>query len=444
MADVTQLNDQHSSDWILKVAELNSSRAIKPVDIINVISDFEVYEHIDKPYVTGKVVVTDGQRLYERFDFQGGETFSIQIQRDRNESIEPIKKTFIVDEVLNVGRGNETSQAIVLHLTEDIGFKDVLQNVNKSYKGQPQEIIERISKQFLNKEVINNSEDNVENSMSVIVPNLSPIEAMSWIKNRATTKDGYPFFLFSSFALDKLLFFDLGSILSSNPINPKTPFMYSQGVELAEGSQRLFQIYDYKIKNVENMSSIINAGYVGASHGFYDITRAKNTNIIFDIHKDFYERSGDLNRRQNLPLISSNLKYDDKIVSDYESRRIHNIFASKSFDESKTLTEADKSGDHKRKVIANAVKHLLTKTPIEITVNGREFLNSKSNYTIGNNIKVVFKATQDDNPASKIDKKLSGDYLIHSARHVFAKEKCYSVLLITKIANYISDDFPVG
>ena len=444
MADVTQLNDQHSSDWTLKVAELNSTRALYPLDIINVISDFEVYEHIDKPYLTGKLVVLDTQRIYERFDFQGGETFTVQIQRGQNEAIEPIKKTFIIDEVLHVSKANETSQALVLHLIEDIGFIDTLENINKVYKGQPLDIITKIAKEYLKKEVASNAEDEVQNSMNVIVPNLSPIEAMTWIKNRAVNKDGYPFFLFSSFALDKLLFFDLGSILSQNPINPDTPYTYSQGIELSSSSQRLFPIFDYKIKNVEDMASIINAGYIGANHSFYDITSAKITDIQFDIHKDFYNKADELNKRQSLPLVSSNLKYNEKSISDYQSRNITNIFASKTFEDNKALTESNKVGDHKKKIVANAMKHLLTKSPIEIIVNGREFLNGSSNFSVGNNIKVIFKATQDDNPASKIDRKMSGDYLIHSARHVFAKEKCYSILLITKIANYVSDDYPVG
>jgi hypothetical protein len=444
MAEVNQLNDQHSSDWTLKVAELNSSRASFSLDIINIITDFEVYEHIDKPYITGKLVVADTQRVYERFDFQGGETFTVQIQRDQTESIEPIKKTFIIDEVLHVAKANETSQSIVFHLVEDIGFIDTLHNVNKLYKGQPQKIIKTIAKDFLKKDCSSNAEDNVQNDMNVIVPNLSPLEAMLWIKNRATTKDGYPFFLFSSFALDKFMFYDLGTMLSQKPINPETPYTYSQGIELGGGPQRLFQIFDYKVKNVENVSSLINSGYVGANHNFYDITTAKNAEVNFDVHKDLYNRIGEINKRQSLPLISPNFEYDEKSISDYRSRNITNIFAGKNFDDNKSLTESDKIGDHRRKVVGNAMKQLLTKSPIEIVVNGREFLNGSTNFSIGNNIKVVFKATQDDNPSTKIDRKMSGDYLIHSARHVFSKEKCYSILLITKIANYSSDDYPVG
>lgn len=444
MADVTQLNDQHSSDWTFTVAELNSTRAIVPVDIINIISDFEVYEHIDKPYLTGKVIITDTQRVYERFDFQGGETFTVQIQRSKDETIKPIKKTFIVDEVLSIGRANETAQAIVLHLTEDIAFKDVLNNVNKFYKGQPQEIIETIAKDFLKKDVVNNAEENVESTMNVIVPNLSPIAAMSWIKNRATTKDGYPFFLFSSFALNHLMFYDLGTILSQTPINSENPFIYGQGVGTSSGPSRLFTIHDYKIKNVEDMSFIINKGYVGGKHSFYDVTQGKKADIHFDIHNDLYKNGSKLNKRQTNPLISAGLKYDDKSLTEYQSRSIHNVYASKTFDQNNALTENSRIGDHKRRVVANAMKLLLTKSPMEITVNGREFIDGSANYAVGNNITVVFKAAQDDNPGTNIDKKLSGDYLIHSARHVFSKEKCYSILLISKIANYTSDDFPVG
>lgn len=444
MALSPQLNDQHSSDWTLTLAELNSSRAIAPLDLINVISDFEVYEHIDKPYVTGKIVISDAQRIYERFDFQGGETLTIRIQRTQIDTIEPIKKTFIVDEVLNVARGNESSQALVLHLVEERGFLDVLQNVNKAYSGSPLKIIQSIAKDYFDSEVSSNSEEQAENNLDVIVPNLSPLEAMLWIKNRSTNQDGYPFFLFTTFAMNNYLFYDLGAMLSQKVMNPNTPFIYSQGIELGTGPSRLFQVFSYKIKNVENLSSIVNAGYVGAKHNFYDVTTAQHSNISFDIHKDLYEKTEKLNQRQTAPLISPNLEYKDKVISDFESRSIHNIFATKTITNGKTYSESKDRGAHKRRVIGNAMKHLLTKSPIEIIVNGREFLDGSTNYTIGNNIRVIFKATQDDNPSSKIDRKLSGDYLIHSARHVFQKEKCYSILLISKIANYVDDTLPVG
>lgn len=441
--NVSQLNAEHSSDWKFIRAELNSSRAFQPLDIRNVITDFEVYEHIDKPYITGKLVVNDAQRVYERFDFQGGETFTVEISRSHNQKIPSITKTFIVDEVIDAGRVNETVQTLMLHLIEDVGFSDVLANVNRSYTGQPQTIMQKISTEYLDKEIIDNAADNVENSMRVIIPNLSPIEAMAWLKNRSTTVEGYPFFLYSTFAVNKYYLMDLGSLLSQPVINKDAAFTYSQGVEVSETGSRLFKIHDYKLANVENISSLIHAGYIGANHSFHNITTGSSETIKFDVHFDIYNKI-DFNKRQKRPLISTELKHKDKILSDFESRNISNVFATRSFNDVKSYGEENTRDEQKRSVVANAMKHLLTKAPMEITVEGREFLNGSSNYSIGNNIKVIFKGTADDGPSVKIDRKMSGDYIIHSARHVFSVEKCFSILLISKIANYNDDSYPVG
>ena len=64
--------------------------------------------------------------------------------------------------------------------------------------------------------------------------------------------------------------------------------------------------------------------------------------------------------------------------------------------------------------------------------------------SIGNIIKVVFKATDHGHSGQKIDRKMSGDYLVIGARHIYAQEKCRTKLLISKIANYNSDIYTQG
>lgn len=431
------MNDQHSSDWSFTKAEINSSRAIQPLDVRSVITDFEVFEHLDKPYLTGKMVMLDGQRVYERFDFQGGEELSITIQRTlTGGDLKPIEKVFIIDQVLDVARTNEQNSVLHFHLIEKCGFSDTLQNVNKSYTGQPQQIIEDVSKEFLKKDVINNTEENVQNSIKVLVPNLSPIETMAWIKNRATTSEGYPFFLFSTFALDQLFLYDLGSMLSAQPINISYPYTFSPSTSATESGVRLTKIHKFKLSNVENLSAIINAGYVGASHSFYDVTTMTKQKIKFDVHLDLLNNVKEkIDKEQSAVGISPLLKYEDTILSDYESRNFTNIYASKNFEDKKSLTEEKQEGSHRRKIISNAMKTLLTKSPLEITIDAREFLNGQANYCIGNKITCKFIPTRDPDGQSLIDKKLSGDYLIVAARHVFNAEGCFSNLIVSKIAN---------
>ena len=440
---LVSLNDQNSSDWEIAEAVLNSSRAFQPFNIKNVITDIEIYEHIANPYITGSFVMTDTERVVERFDIQGAETFTLRLQTAQYAD-KPIEKTFFIDTIQNLIRGNETSQVTRLHFTEDIGYKSALYNVNKSYFGEPEKIVATIASDYFKKEVISSAEKNVANAMKVIIPNLDPLEAMEWVKNRSTTAEGYPFYLFSNFATNRLFFVDLGSMLSQPAINEKFPYMYSQSNASVDNANRMQKIYEYGYSSQERTFDIMKAGFVGAQHSWYDITTATYVRKQFSVHKDLYDKAENLNPRQNRPVISYDHIIDEKPISEYNSRQLFNTYASKNFVEGKSYGEEPDEGQHTRKVVSLAMKELLAKNPIEIVIDGREFLTGGESKSIGNIIKVIFKATDHGHSGQKIDRRLSGDYLIVAARHTFTKEKCRSKLLISKISNYNSDIYTQG
>ena len=440
----TLLNDQNSSDYTLVRAELNSSRAIRPIDVVNVVTDFEIYEHITKPYLTGRVVLSDQQRLFDRFDFQGAETFELEVGRVEGGEIKNVVKKFIVDRVEHVVKTNESSAALVLHLIEDIAMSSVLKNVNKCMQGQPHEIISQIANEYLGKEVTSAFEENVANNMKVIVPNLSPVDAMLWILRRALSKEGMPYFLWSSFTTDYLNLYDLGTLMRQNVLNEKFPFTNLPAQGSFDLTNRMFQIKDYKYSGNENLLSMVKQGLIGGNHSYFDVTNGTFEKVQFNIHDDVYPNVYELNKRQQKFTVSPNLAVDDVTISDYVSEYCSYVYASKGFSNTKSYSEENDEASHKKKVMAKTYQELLTKTPIEISVDGREFLIGGENMTCGNQIKVLFKASGDRAADLKIDIKMSGDYLIHACRHVFSKEKYYTQMLLTKMSNYNSDDMPGG
>ena len=71
-------NDQQSSDYILEKVELNHvGRFIDPVDIRTLVSAIEIYENLDKPYLSGNIILTDFSKVYNRADLQGAENLAI-------------------------------------------------------------------------------------------------------------------------------------------------------------------------------------------------------------------------------------------------------------------------------------------------------------------------------------------------------------------------------
>ena len=63
----------------------------------------------------------------------------------------------------------------------------------------------------------------------------------------------------------------------------------------------------------------------------------------------------------------------------------------------KSYNEESSAASHKKKIIAKAMKSFLAKSPIEITVKGREFLTGDNNYTIGRIIRILFIDTASTN-----------------------------------------------
>ena len=175
------------SSFQVQSISLQSERYNQVLDLSGVFASIDIFESLDKPYITADLIVNDDQNWYETYDILGGEKVIINFVSDRDKtegaSTSLISKTFYVHHVFSRKRVNEYTQIVFLHLIEDIQYISNLQNVNKFYDGKGHEIIEKICNEFLNIELAktNNPKDN--QLYNLIVPNMSPLEAIKWITN---------------------------------------------------------------------------------------------------------------------------------------------------------------------------------------------------------------------------------------------------------------------
>ena len=309
---------------------LNSSRFINPagINIYGLVTDIEIFEHLDLPYITGQIAFVDTERLLDRIMFDGGETITITMKQSGDAKV--IEKLFYIDSIIGTSKINESSELITLHFMEDIAFLSRFLNVNKSYTGSPQTIIENISKQYLKKDIYFANDDVYENKMKIIVPNLEPLSAMSWIKNRTTTSEGMPYYLFSSFIGERLNMADLKSMMNAQPINSKSPFVHGVNnlyTENERGKFRYYPIMNYSHIDTDNLYDLVGNGLVGASYSYYDSHAGKFTKESFDVSKPLEVVNEDNNKRVNLPI---DLVLNDEIgnISSNMSRKIYQLSQS--------------------------------------------------------------------------------------------------------------------
>ena len=183
------------SDYVFDSIVLVSERINDDIDIKEAVSDLEIYENLDLPYLTAKLVFVDNANVVKDADILGGEKIQIQLRNLRTGS-KPLSKTFYISKIMSSERNGDHTEVSYIHLIEDICYISNLKNVNRYYSGSATDIIEKISENFLSKQIGKISSDSV--SRDLIVPNLSPIQAMLWIRNTMNTVEGYPFYLFST------------------------------------------------------------------------------------------------------------------------------------------------------------------------------------------------------------------------------------------------------
>lgn len=448
-----EIQNDYQTDFYIEEASIITDRGSQEfsLDIRLLITDFEIYEHIEKPYLTGQIMFSDTYNVLQRIDIQGGEKLRLRIKATGTQEsvIPPIEKLFYVERISKSTKTNEHTEVVVLRIVEDLAFVSTVKNVNKAHSGTPSVIIKDILKENLNRE-LKFDDDEYQGTMKVIVPNLHPLEAALWVKNRSTNTDGLPFYLFSSFADNYIRFFNLGSMLRQRPMNIENPYMYLESASAARGVHKHFVIQGYAYEDTENLLKLVRRGAVGSQRQYYDTLNGLSKSINFNANEDMFQKllekdyfSEDQNRFNHGPAF----KIDGEEIGTYTSvveSQITNAgaFTGKSR-HYKSLYEEDDFSAHKKRIIGDALKNFMTKTPITIQVKGRDFIQGESrpggdpHYTIGNVIRIIFMDTTTDLMAQpQIDLKKSGDYIICGARHIFTKERYDVRLLCGKLASY--------
>lgn len=429
------------TDVYVKSVLIESERLVSAYEISNVVTDIDIYEHLEKPYLTAKLAFIDTESIISANDILGGEKITITLKSNRKKTLF-VKKSFYINAVQKRVKLGDSMEVISLHLIEDIGYLSNLFNVNKSYQGNTYTIISKISKEYLSKSILADEKLNLD-EYKVIVPNLDPLEAISWLKNKTNTKDGLPFFVYSSLVGDTLTFRSLSNMLTSTVMNRDYPYTYWQsGSQSNDPNAQRRTIKSYIVENTENLFSLIRDGVVGANYSYLNTLTGINESFTFDVQKDAFNKlKAILPKAQNNIQYSDLFKVNEKSFNQIPSKTVTQIAGAGVYNIGQvsvpSYNEETLRKNYREKIVAKAVLQFLVKNPMQIVVNGIDFLDGETNSTIGNLLRVNFLNNQIDvkQDKNKIDYKTSGDYLIFATRHSFKKEGYEISMSCVKIAN---------
>lgn len=439
------------------ILTLKSQRSAYSFSLIPFVTDLEIFEHLDKPYLTGRVIFVDDKSIVSSYDISGGETLTVEI-KSTSGSAESIQRTFYITGIEYIRRVNEEAEVVSLQLIEDIGYISNLITFSKSFNDTSYNLISLIASEYLNVAVYTPS-DGEENAITndfqdktkVIIPNLNPLEAMSWIKNKTTDKDGMPFYLFSSFTDNQypLHFEDLTTLMREPAMNTEPYIIWNGAASHPNPKQKSAQVLSFRYADTNNMFSLIRRGGVGAQYSYintfngtkYDYKLDAIEDVVLPYLQNILD-ADDIERYGGTMPVDDRFTHNEKAFNTMTSRRFSKIASSGAYasgpGSARSYDEEQKTDDYNKKAISRAVNMMLTMSPLEIVVHGNGYIDGITNTTIGRKIKInsVKPGINKQSMKDILDPKRSGDFLIYSARHMFKSEGAHHIsFTCVKIGN---------
>lgn len=411
---------------------------VKVFEIQNSITDIEIFEHLDKPYLTGQVSFLDTYGVLDKMQFKGVEIFDVAFKFPQSDNAS-VKKRFIVDKIIGTTKKNDQSELVIFHIIEEHAFVSTLLNVNKAYEGSGREIVDKILTDNLDDYSLSLADsDEMRDNMQVIVPNMTPLEACNWIKDRTTSIGGTPYYFFSTLAnLKKLHFVSLSTMIDEQKGSNLKEYLFSSALSSSTDRKlHPFIIQDYRSTSTADISSLVDKSLLGAQYNIIDtMTAAQN-----DVRLNSIQRFNNTPSLKSLGgsdfIFNNTYTYRGMPLNEIASRKTSTIMSGKSYSSHRSFRETSSPSNA---IWAKALRSILVANPIDIVVSGQTFLDSTINKTIGNLIKIRFLNNNLDQNTNDVkeneDKTKSGKHLIYAARHIIRKERYDVVLSCVKLEN---------
>lgn len=447
--------DNQSQYSILEAAVISSSSSGEDntVDIKSNVIELQFFEHIGKPYIDARIVFIDDMGLKAALGIQGTERMRIVVG-DASKPEEPIIiKNFYFANITQTKRLNERSELLSVELVEEHVYVDAIKQFSRSYTANFEDIIENICNRDLGKSVERHLfTGSVQGERKIIIPYLSPIAAIQWLKNRATTKIGAPIYLYSSLFQDALVMSDLDNLLGENVINEDMPFRYSKSLQASDDPKRnLYEIIEFSEIGGDNSLSLYEDGSIGSLYSNLDAGTGNSVDdhvTVRDIIDEFYT-NGLLSTESIQSVYDPTLIIDGKLSDEYNSLHIHQVTSSGTYnqflsyhDEATLLDGNSDIVESRLKVKNKIIRSILKKNMLDIGMNGTFFFSGS--VSVGNKVRLLFLSSNASGDkkdyAEQIDMRKSGDYFIVAINHKMSSEKNITQLRLSKLGE-LPDDF---
>lgn len=457
-------------EYTIEEAYLDAERGIGGRrNIANMISELSFFESLDKMYVTGQITLLDDLGLFDEIQMQGTETIEFKIRGMEEQTKRDILKYKVrLVSIVHQVKLSDRQEVYTFNFISPHAYNDSTIKISKSYRGNLEDIAERILVNELgvpvNRENYLNEESSFQSVVKVVIPYMSPLESAKWLINRATGENGSPFMCWTSLwdqenGRDKIRigsFAEMvrygyqkcrsgkGSQLTSRRfIYSMTSNIAAQQKGKSKSLDQSHLIQGLEKKNIEDTLKMINDGSVGSMISNLDVYTTQRFDRHFSV-RDFIEVITPAEE-----ILSTVFDANDKIdigerrekdfTDTYDARHRNVLTSYGTYGTSNSYHDAFDQVDALNKVRPEALRSMLYRNLIQVGLSGVRFFSQE--LSVGDIVEIQFPtAFTEDDGATLSSGERSGYYLIYDLRHVFRDSKHFVTASVCKIRDLDVED----
>ena len=424
------------------------------VDISKQIIEVTFYESLYTSYVDGRIVMLDDFGLRTELSVQGTERIQLVIGVG-SDTTPVIDKIFFFSKVNDVEKMNERSEILSVDLVEEHVYVNAIKSLSRSYTDTLENMVINIADRDLGKPVVKTAyfEPTPQAKRRIIIPYMSPLEAMSWIQTRMTTKIGSPIYVYGDLYSNSLYMAGLDGLLSEKVINEKMPLRYNDAISAADGDQEFiktyYQVTKFTETDAEDALALYEEGAVGSFYANIDAGTGQTfgTHItVRDVIDDFYTY-GLIDKGTSQSVFDPSLVIDGRPADEYNSLHIHQVTSSRTYNQYKSyhdeaqLIEGNTPFESRLKIKNKIIRQILKKNQIDIEMDGGLFLEKK--ISPSRKMRIIFLSPNTNSNVTdmkqSVDKRKSGDYLLTNVMHRMSNDNHVVNARLIKLGDLPSD-----
>jgi hypothetical protein len=413
-----------AGDYKLERLTITSNVTNNQVDLRGLYTQFEIFEDIFSPVITAKLYIDEAFNMPERLPISGQETVELIFKSDIND-MEPVKLTMRVYKLDSQEIGqNGKSQKYILHLMSNAGYLNYSQFCGYSVKGSVSDMVSTVFQKHFPEYVWKDRldvESTKDNYSFVLSGAFTPFKALNWLANKAHSQksnDYSPFMFYETF--DGYKFKSLSKIIEDGTKKYEHYIYLPPNLTVSVGEdetvpfQTILPTRYHKIQKLKEQTrfdkvSSIGDGLISSRMVVHDLLRKEQR------YSQFFE--GD--------LFADKIKLGTEPTFKKENTEMDTVLKTGAMfyympsTPYTVYTQGNQIVDNfqTEEVFLRQKHHRnsLFTQKVTITVFG------DSRRRVGDVVNLSVQKIQTDThyQDDRLDKNLSGDYLITSAKHLF-------------------------